>query len=101
MRSLNENVYYAVREEKSDRHNKHDYLYQYFNQETSNWEIVHARTLYLADIVEDFNKNYAQITLKFSTKMNKDNYIVFERNLGKNMSFYSWKIYIINYGYFL
>jgi hypothetical protein len=100
-RSLNENIYYAVRDEKTDKHNKNDYLTQYFNQETFDWKIVQARVLYLGDIVEDFNKNYAQITLKFSTKMNKDNYIVFERNLGKNLSFYSWKIFIINYDYFL
>jgi len=101
MRSLNENIFYAVRDEKSDKHNKNDYLVQYFNQETSDWKISHARTLYLADIVEDFNRNYAQITMKFSTSNNTENYIVFERNLGKNLSFYSWKIFIINYGYFL
>ncbi len=96
-RSLNENVYFAFRDEKNDKIVKQDFLYNYFNTETFGWKIVQARTLYLGDITEDLGRNYAQITMTYSTKDLKDNYIVFERNLAKNLSFYSWKIFVINY----
>jgi hypothetical protein len=100
-KNLNENVYYALREEKSDFKNSgEDFLAKIFCTKTSDWEIVHARTLFLAEITEDFSQNYAQITLKYKTEQKPNNYIVFERCLAHGNCFYYWKIFIINYEYF-
>ena len=100
-KNLNENVYFALREEKADPKNlTEDYLVKCFPLNTKNWEIVHSRSLFLQEVADDFSQSYAQITLKYETDLKKDNYIVFERCIANNYSFYNWKIFIINYEYF-
>ena len=63
-------------------------IVQYFNQNTYDWKIVQARVLYLGQCLEELDTNHAQIKMKFSTDHEKDNYIVFERQLTQNLSFY-------------
>ena len=99
---LNYNIYEALRgvEPEKFSKNKNDYIIQYFNQNTFDWKIVQARILYLSEFGEEIDQDQAQITMKFSTDTEKENYIVFERQLTQNLSFYSWKIFLINYTYF-
>jgi hypothetical protein len=80
--------------------NKKEELLKLLPTQTSNWEIVHARTLYLDDILEPLSNTYAQITMKYSTPEKKENYVVFERNCMNNLSYHSWKIFVLNYQYF-
>jgi hypothetical protein len=100
-KNLNENVYFALRDEKSDLKNlSDDYIVKLFSNKSFDWEIVSARCLYLNDMAEDFSQNFSQITMKYSTEQKKDNYIVFERCMAHNYSLYNWKIFIINYEYY-
>jgi hypothetical protein len=101
-RMLNYNIYQALRSTDPEKHtkDKNDYIVQYFNQKTFDWKIKQARILYLSEFMQELNEDQAQITMKFSTEQEKDNYIVFERKLTDNLSFYSWKIFLINYAYF-
>ena len=100
-KNLNENVYFALRDDKTDSKSfGEDYLVKCFPLNTTNWEIVHARSLFLQEITDDFSQIFAQITFKYDTEAQKDNYIVFERCLANSYSFYHWKIFVINYEYF-
>lgn len=67
---------------------------------TDNWKIVHARTFYNSDMLGDMNKNFAQITMTYSSDKKPDNYIVFERRVSNRLTFYSWRIFILNYEYY-
>lgn len=92
-KNLNENL---IIDPKGD--NK--YLNDIFNKKTYGWEIVHARTLYLTEFMEELSNNYAQITLSYFTEQLEKNYIVFEREITLNYSMYHWKIFIPKYEYF-
>ncbi len=95
-RNLNENIYYALRDERLDYKNVNDdYLIKSFPIKNFDWKIVHARTLYLDDF--DLSQIYSQITMKYSTDEKPENYIVFERSLIHDNSFYNWKIFILDY----
>lgn len=99
-KNLNENIYYALRDEKDTKITGDDFISRFFSIKTSNWQIVSARCLYLNEFADDFTQNFAQITMKYSTDEKKDNYIVFERCIAHNFSLYNWKIFIINYEYY-
>ena len=73
---------------------------KYFYKNTSDWEIVHSRIFWNGDIFTELNNHYGQITLKFKAD-GKDQYIIFERNLNDNNTYLNWKIFIINYNYFI
>jgi hypothetical protein len=69
-KNLNENIYFALRDEKSDfKTSSNDYLTQYFTRKNFDWKIVHARTNYLDDY--ELAQIYAQITMKYSTEENR------------------------------
>ena len=50
--------------------------------------------------MSEISNHYGQITMKFTSEQ-KEHYIVFERNLADNDTFLNWKIFIINYTYFI
>jgi hypothetical protein len=79
---------------------ENDTIKKYFPKNTSDWEIVHGRIFWNGDIFAALDNHYAQITMMFKAD-GKDNYIIFERNLSENCQYLSWKIFIINYNYFL
>jgi len=100
-KNLNDNIYHALSDEKSDYHKiDNDYVVNLFHTKTYDWKIVQARVLYLNEFTEDLTNNYAQITMQYSTDKKKNNYIVFERPLVNNYSFYYWKIFVVNYEYY-
>lgn len=80
---------------KSYRENKKvDLLKDFFKAHTSDWKIVHARTLWDNSFPALQEISYAQMTLKYRANENEDRYIVFERKLSNNISFLSWKVFI-------
>jgi len=80
---------------KSFRENKKvDLLKDFFKCNTSNWKIVHARTLWDNTFPALQEMSYAQITMKYRANEDEDRYIVFERKLSNNISFLSWKVFL-------
>jgi hypothetical protein len=79
---------------------ENEHLLKIFNQKTYNWKIVHARTLYLTEFMEEMTNNFAQITMSYIGEDKKQHYIVFEREITQNFCFYNWKIFLAKYEYF-
>lgn len=100
-KTLNENVYFAYRDDKFHLKNREDGLTEIFPLNTKDWKIVQAKTSYNGDMISPLSNHYAQITMQFKTEKDEVKYIVFERNLSQNISFHSWKIFIPNYIYFI
>jgi len=92
---LNENVF------NDGELKENNHLTEIFCQKTSDWKIVHARTLYLTDFLDSLSNNYAQITLSYMSEDKQVKYIVFEREISNNYLFYHWKIFIPKYHYFI
>lgn len=86
-------------EEQCNKNNL-SFISKYFKYETDNWTIVQARTLYSYNIMSPLNEVFAQITAKYNEKTpngNVEKYIVFERRLSENVTFHSWKVFVIDY----
>ena len=79
---------------KKDR----EFLLKIFYRPTHSWKIVHARTLYLTELMEELSNNFAQITMSYKTEDdNKENFIIFERDISENFCLYNWKIFLVKY----
>lgn len=76
-------------------------LKKYFPKNTSDWKIVHSRTFYNTDILGELDRNFAQITMRYKTEDHKYKYMVFERQCSQNLTYFSWRIFIVDYNYYI
>jgi hypothetical protein len=77
------------------------FIKPFFENKTSNWTVVQARTLYSYNFLSALNENFAQITVKYIEHTSTgeiERYIVFERALSDNISFHSWRVFVVDYG---
>ena len=77
------------------------YFIDYFKNETFDWKVVKCSTIYGFSILSPLNKTFGQVTVEYKEKLANDNvltrYMVFQRNLVENLSFHSWKVFIVDY----
>lgn len=83
-----------------------EYINSFFKHDTYDWKIVHCRTLYAFGATSPIHEYFSQITMQYKYKsLNKEsgensenvNYMVLQRCFAENISFHSWKIFVLDY----
>jgi hypothetical protein len=83
-------------------HNNGDSFYaKHFQYDSYDWKAIHFRTLYNPILKDPIESTFAQLTAKYKIK-NQDNeeevkYMIFQRSLGENLTFHSWRILVVDY----
>lgn len=83
------------------QNNNKSFFSGYFKNETYNWEIVRCSSIHGYNFASPIEHSFAQITAKYKEKISEDKiidrYMVFQRCLIENISFHSWKVFVIDY----